>query len=238
MEDILKLTLIANSIDLEKLKDLSTQDYDALNAKAMLIIYSHVSGPARSHLHGISTAIGLLAKLREVYSNSNPISLKMLRDEYQACEIEDKDPNVHYSDLVKLQNRINSLTKQNKFILDENDLKYQFIISLLAHPTLSTLGNAWLVQSNNNTLTITIPEMVQALTMQKLQDQIIVTKRANTLPRGLDTRPKKDVTKRPCKFCQGDHWDRECKEAPDCYRTTPRHRVKDCPECQERFRNK
>jgi hypothetical protein len=89
MEDILKLTLIANSIDLEKLEDLSTKDYDALNAKAMLIIYSHVSGPARSHLHGISTAIGLLAKLREVYSNSNPISLKILRDEYQACEIED-----------------------------------------------------------------------------------------------------------------------------------------------------
>ncbi len=49
MEKIIKVTLAANAINLVTLSDAKHLDYPAMNAKAILIIYSLVTGAARTH---------------------------------------------------------------------------------------------------------------------------------------------------------------------------------------------
>ena len=77
--------------------------------------------------------------------------------------------------------------------------------------------------------------MIQALMMNRIQEEILtkrsVTMRANEIPP--NAAPKRE-RKRPCKFCGGNHWDKECSKAPDCY-SKPFHNVRSCSECHARW---
>lgn len=237
MEKFILLSLTANDIMMDALAKTTEKGYEALNAKAILLIYSHITGPARTHLQDLSTAVEMLAKLREVYVKSNPLALKMLKDQFQASEISTEDPNLFFTRLKLLQSKINALTSDSKFKITEDDVLYQFVVSMLTHPTLATMANTWLVDMQANTLKMTVPDMIQAVVMHRLQDEILTTKKtANMMPQKFHDKIN-ESNRRPCKFCNGDHWDRECKDAPECYKR-PKHSVRTCPDCQAAYAEK
>ena len=237
MEKFILLSLTANSISQDALAKVKEEGWDALNARAILLIYSHITGPARTHLQDLSTAVEMLAKLKEVYVKSNPLALKILKDQFQALEFLNEDPNLFYTRIKLLQSKINALTTESKFKITEEDVLYQFIVSMLTHSTLAPMANAWLVDMQSNKLKMTIPDMIQAVAMHRLQEDILTTKKAaNKMPLSFHDKINAS-TRRPCKFCKGDHWDRECDDAPDCYKT-PKHSVRTCPECQAAYAEK
>ena len=72
--------------------------------------------------------------------------------------------------------------------------------------------------------------------MHRLQDEILTTKKtANMMPQSFHDKINAS-NRRPCKFCNGDHWDRECKDAPEYKR--PKHSVRTCPDCQAAYAEK
>lgn len=237
MEKFIKLSLTANSIMMDDLAKTKETGYEALNAKAILLIYSHIMGPARTHLQDLSTALEMLAKLREVYVKSNPLALKILKDQFQASEILTEDPNLFFTRLKLMQSKINALTLDSKFKITEEDVQYQFVVSMLTHPTLAPMANTWLVDMQTGKLKMNVPDMIQAVVMHRLQDDILTTKKAaNKMPLNFHDKVN-ESNRRPCKFCEGDHWDRECKDAPECYKR-PKHSVRTCPECQAAYAEK
>jgi hypothetical protein len=220
-------------------KALFVKDFNAINAKAQLIILLNVEGAARCHITDIDYASDMIQRLQQVYATYNPIQHKIARDSFNSFDYAGQDPNDYYSSLNRLYQTANKCAPNERAKLTPLDLTYQFIVGLLGHTTLGAMANTWLVAFNANTLALSIPEMIQALLMNRLQEDI-VTKRGNTLPPNLEqppTRRPPAPRSRPCQFCQGDHWDKDCAKAPPCYKQRF-HRPKDCKDCQERYAEK
>ena len=236
VEKLINFALMANSINLEP-KTESTEDLIQANeAKAALIIFSYIHGPARSHIADCQNATEMLAKLKEVYLKSNPLAQKLLRDSFLNTNIDDRDANAFYTELVRLQTQINA-TAHEKFKISKEDVKFQFVVGLLSHTTLSVMASSWMIDIQKNALSLEIPDMIQSVEMHRLQEEVLMTKRAlNKMPKDFEDKekPTRQLKKRPCKFCGEDHWDRECKEAPPCYKK-PFHKVRECPDCQAAY---
>jgi hypothetical protein len=214
---------------------LFVKNFPVINAKAVLIIFQSVEGSAQTHIAELDYAHDMILKLKQVYATFNPLQHKMARDAFNSYEIGNTDPNAYWSHLTMLGNQVNKCCTSDKGKVLEIDLIYQFIVGVLGDPSLGPLAHTWLIAYNSDTLKLTIPEMIQALIMNRIQEEILtkrsVTLRANEIPP--NAVPKRE-RKRPCKFCDGDHWDKECSKAPDCYRK-PFHNVRSCSECQARW---
>lgn len=236
VEKLINFALMANSINLEATE---SKDNSANEAKAALIIFSYIHGSARSHILDCKSATEMLTKLKEVYLKSNPLALKLLRDAFQNTNIDGDDANTFYTKLVHLQTQINA-TAQEKFKISEEDVRFQFVAGLLTHTTLSVMATSWMIDIQKDTLSLAIPDMIQSVEMHRLQEEVLMTKRAmNKMPKEFEDKekPLRQLKKRPCKFCGEDHWDRECKEAPPCYKK-PFHKVRECPDCQAAYEAK
>ena len=101
--------------------------------------------------------------------------------------------------------------------LSNVDLQYQFLEGLL-ESIHNPLAVAWLQDLHTGKEIPSLDAMVEALALSSASTEAKTKRAMNLRPAAPATAPtggKKQIPRaRPCQFCQGPHWDKDCSSPP------------------------
>lgn len=211
------------------------------NARALLVIRSLTTGDALIHIQNYKYAADMLLVLKRIYGTMNSITSKIAKDEFLNTPFEE-DAYLYKTKLLQFYQKYNSglpTTRENAK-LTYVDLQYQFLEGLL-ESSHNALAVAWLQDLHTGKEIPSLDAMVEALALSSASSEAKTKRAMNLRPPALATAPagsKKQIPRaRPCQFCQGPHWDKDCSSAPACYKIAG-HRPRECADCATRYKEK
>jgi hypothetical protein len=225
----------------EVVPDLKSPDFSKNNARGILVIRSLTTGDALIHIQSYKYAADMLLVLKRIYGTMNSITSKIAKDEFLNTQFEE-NAYLYKTNLLQNWQKYNSglpATRENAK-LSYMDLQYQFLEGLL-ESIHNPLAVAWLQDLHTGKEIPSLDAMVEALALSSASTEAKTKRAMNLRPAAPSTAPtggKKQIPRaRPCQFCQGPHWDKDCSDAPACYKIAG-HRPRECADCATRYKEK
>ena len=225
----------------EVVPGLKAADFLKNNARAILVIRSLTTGDALIHIQNYKYAADMLLVLKRIYGTMNSITSKIAKDEFLNTPFEE-DAYLYKTHLLQNYQKYNSGLPPNRVSakLSDVDLQFQFLEGLM-DTQHNALAVAWLQDLHTGKDIPSLDAMVEALALSSASTEAKTKRAMNLRPAAPATAPtggKKQIPRaRPCQFCQGPHWDKDCSDAPACYKITG-HRPRECADCATRYKEK